>query len=99
MSAFTVNELEDAARTRLLATLRDATTRGVRVLIVEPLARRALTWWDEWAAAFKAAGGREDEWRFEAALPQSVAELGRAAGLDPRTLGGRSLFVKGPVAR
>jgi SAM-dependent methyltransferase len=99
VSAFTVNELEEAARTRLLATLRDATTRGVRVLVVEPLARRALTWWDEWAAAFAAAGGREDEWRFEAALPESVAELGRAAGLDPRTLGGRSLFVKGSVAR
>jgi SAM-dependent methyltransferase len=99
VSAFTVNELEEAARTRLLATLREATSRGARVLIVEPLARRALTWWDEWAAAFTAAGGREDEWRFEAALPESVAELGRAAGLDPRTLGGRSLFVKGPVAR
>jgi len=99
VSAFTVNELEEAARTRLLATLRDATTRGVRVLIVEPLARRALTWWDEWAAAFTAAGGREDEWRFEAALPASVAELGRAAGLDPRTLGGRSLFVPGAAGR
>ena len=99
VSAFTVNELEEAARTRLLATLRDATTRGVRVLIVEPLARRALTWWDEWAAAFTAAGGREDEWRFEAALPTSVAELGRAAGLDPRTLGGRSLFVPGAAGR
>jgi SAM-dependent methyltransferase len=99
VSAFTVNELEEAARTRLLATLRDAATRGVRVLIVEPLARRALTWWEEWAAAFTAAGGRQDEWRFEAALPESVAELGRAAGLDPRTLGGRSLFVKGSLAR
>ena len=99
VSAFTVNELEEAARKRLLATLRDAATRGVRVLVVEPLARRALTWWDEWAAAFAAAGGRQDEWRFEAALPPSVAELGRAAGLDPRTLGGRSLFVKGSAAR
>jgi SAM-dependent methyltransferase len=99
VSAFTVNELDEAARTRLLATLRDAATRGVRVLIVEPLARRALTWWDEWAAVFAAAGGRQDEWRFEAALPESVAELGRAAGLDPRTLGGRSLFVPGSVAR
>ena len=28
-------------------------------------------------------------------LPKSVAELGRAAGLDARTLGGRSLFVPG----
>jgi SAM-dependent methyltransferase len=99
VSAFTVNELEEGARTRLLATLRDAPTRGVRVLIVEPLARRALTWWDEWAAAFAAAGGRQDEWRFEAVLPASVAELGRAAGLDPRTRGGRSLFVPGSTAR
>ena len=99
VSAFTVNELEEAARARLLAAVRDAHTRGVRVLIVEPLARRALTWWDEWAAVFVAAGGRQDEWRFEAALPASVAELGRAAGLDPRTLGGRSLFVMGSAAR
>jgi hypothetical protein len=99
VSAFTVNELEEAARARLLATLREANTRGISVLIVEPLARRALTWWDEWAAAFAAAGGRQDEWRFEAALPASVAELGRAAGLDPRTLGGRSLFVMGSAAR
>jgi SAM-dependent methyltransferase len=93
VSAFTVNELDPAARTRLLVTLRQAPARGVRVLIVEPLARRALTWWDEWAAAFVAAGGRQDEWRFDGALPDRVAELGRAAGLDTRTLGGRSLFL------
>ena len=93
VSGFTVNELEAAARARLLATLREAPARGVCVLIVEPLARRALTWWDEWAAAFTVAGGRQDEWRFDAVLPESVADLGRAAGLDPRTLGGRSLFV------
>jgi SAM-dependent methyltransferase len=93
VSAFTVNELDAAARTRLLATLRDAPARGVRVLIVEPLARRALTWWDEWATAFMTTGGRQDEWRFDIVLPERVADLGRAAGLDPRTLGGRSLFV------
>ena len=95
VSAFAVNELDADARTRLLATLREAPARGVRVLIVEPLARRALTWWDEWAAAFAAAGGRQDEWRLGTVLPESVAELGRAAGLDARTLGGRSLFVPG----
>jgi SAM-dependent methyltransferase len=93
VSAFTVNELDPIARTRLLATLREAPSRGVRVLIVEPLARRALTWWDEWAAAFVAAGGRQDEWRFEGVLPDRVAELGSAAGLDTRILGGRSLFL------
>jgi SAM-dependent methyltransferase len=93
VSAFTVNELDPIARTRLLATLREAPSRGVRVLIVEPLARRALTWWDEWAAAFVGAGGRQDEWRFEGVLPDRVAELGSAAGLDTRILGGRSLFL------
>ena len=98
VSAFTVNELEETVRARLLAALRDANARGVHVLIVEPLARRALTWWDEWAAVFVAAGGRQDEWRFEAELPSSVAELGRAAGLDARTLGGRSLFAPGSSA-
>jgi hypothetical protein len=71
----------------------------VRVLVVEPLARRALTWWDEWAAAFLTAGGRQDEWRFEGMLPEDVADLGRAAGLDTRTLGGRSLFVPAASSR
>jgi SAM-dependent methyltransferase len=94
MAAFSVNELEAAPRARLLLTLR-AAPAGVRVLVVEPLARRALTWWDEWAAAFIAAGGRADEWRFEATLPESVAALGRAAGLDTRALGGRSLYLSG----
>jgi SAM-dependent methyltransferase len=95
MAAFTVNELDEAARARLLVTLR-AASAGVRVLVVEPLARRALTWWDEWAAAFTAEGGRQDEWRFESGLPESVAALGRAAGLDTRALGGRSLFLGRP---
>lgn len=93
VAAFTVNELDAEARARLLTTLGDGPAHRVRVLVVEPLARRALPWWDEWARAFTRAGGRDDEWRFEAALPASVAELGRAAGLDPRALGGRSLFL------
>jgi SAM-dependent methyltransferase len=93
VAAFAVNELDDSERARLLTALRDAPTRGVRVLIVEPLARRALTWWDEWAKVFVGAGGRQDEWRFPAALPPAVGELGRAAGLDVRVLGGRSLYL------
>lgn len=95
VAAFSVNELDAPARARLLSTLREAPAGGVRVLVVEPLARRALSWWDEWAGVFTAAGGRQDEWRFEAALPESVAALGRAAGLDTRALGGRSLFLPG----
>jgi SAM-dependent methyltransferase len=95
VAAFTVNELDPAARARLLVSMQEAADRGVRVLVVEPLARRALGWWDAWAAAFAGAGGRADEWRFDVAVPPSLVELGRAAGLDPGHLGGRSLFLPG----
>jgi SAM-dependent methyltransferase len=94
VAAFAVNELDGEARARLLAAVRALPAgEGRRVLVIEPLARRALPWWEEWARAFTSAGGRDDEWRFEADLPASVAELGRAAGLDPRVLGGRSLYL------
>jgi hypothetical protein len=96
IAAYTVNEMDGTARDALRDRLRDGAARGLRVLVVEPLARRSLPWWDEWARAWTAAGGREDEWRFEEPLPPSVLELGRAAGLDPRALGGRSLYLPGP---
>jgi len=95
LAAFLVNELEAAARARLLVRLRAAAAEGTRVLVIEPLARRALGWWDSWAEAFAQDGGRADEWRLEAEMPESVTLLGRAAGLDPRRLGARSLFLPG----
>jgi SAM-dependent methyltransferase len=95
LAAFTVNELHDSARRRLLPRLLDAAKGGSSVLVVEPLSRRVSPWWPEWAGAVRSAGGREDEWRFEAALPERVALLGRAAGLDVRELTGRSLCLRG----
>jgi len=59
------------------------------------VARRALAWWDDWAAAFAAAGGRADTWRFPADLPERVRILDRAAHLDHRELTGRSLYIAG----
>jgi hypothetical protein len=93
LAAFTVNELDPASRARLLPGLLAAAARGARVLVVEPLSRRVSPWWSEWAAAVRGAGGREDEWKFEAALPERLALLARAAGLDARRLGGRSLWL------
>jgi hypothetical protein len=61
--------------------------------VVEPLARGVSPWWDEWAAAFLARGGRADEWRFPAALPPTLKLLDRAAGLDHAQLTARSLFL------
>jgi hypothetical protein len=89
VAAFTVNELETAARDALRARLLD---QSGPVLVVEPLARGAAPWWDEWEAAFRAVGGRADEWRFPAELPPTLKKLDRAAGLDHAQLTARSLF-------
>jgi SAM-dependent methyltransferase len=95
LAAFTANELADAARERLRERLLSAAAAGSPVLVVEPIARRTSPWWPEWARAFRDAGGRDDEWRFRPALPQRLALLGKAAGLDPRELTGRSLSLPG----
>jgi hypothetical protein len=89
VAAFTVNELEAAARDELKTRLVD---RDGPVLIVEPLARGVSPWWDGWETAFRATGGRADEWRFRAELPPTLKLLDRAAGLDHAQLTARSLF-------
>jgi hypothetical protein len=93
LAAYSVNELTDAARSRCLALLRDAQACGARVLVVEPIARRATHWWSDWQRAFEQVGGRADEWRFPAVLPSRQASLARAAGLDPRELTARTLTM------
>jgi SAM-dependent methyltransferase len=95
VAAFTANELAGPARERLLARLLQAAAAGSPVLVVEPISRRVSPWWPEWRAAFAAAGGREDEWRFRPQLPPSLALLAKAAGLDARELTGRSLSLPG----
>lgn len=93
LAAYTVNELPPAARGALLPRLLDAASAGARVLVVEPIARKGVPWWTDWAATFAGAGGRADEWRFPAALPARQLQLARAAGLDPRELTARSLWL------
>jgi len=96
LAAFVVNELEAQARDELLERLRGAGRRGAAILVVEPIARAVAPWWDRWAEAFRGLGGRADEWRFPGALPDLVARLDRAAGLDHRELTARTLSVVGP---
>ena len=95
LAAFTVNELADDARARLLHRLLARAKQGDRVLIVEPLAGFVAPWWKNWCQAFEAVGGRADEWRFRVELPAIVVQLDLAAGLNHRELKGRSLFLKG----
>ena len=93
VAAFTVNELETAERDALRARLF---ARDGSVLIVEPLARAVVPWWDEWEGAFRQTGGRADEWRFRAELPPTLKLLDRAAGLDHAQLTARSLYRPAP---
>ena len=93
LAAYAVNELTVEARALVLTELLTAHARGARVLVVEPIAKRALPWWTTWQSAFEHAGGREDEWRFPADLPQTQQSLARAAGLNPRELTARSLWL------
>lgn len=93
IAAYTINELPDQVRDRVRAELLRAATGGARVLVVEPIARRMAPWWAEWQAAFVSAGGRADDWRFPAVLPERQRQLAKAAGLNPTELTARSLFV------
>jgi SAM-dependent methyltransferase len=95
--AFTVNELDDADRARLLDRLLEAGRRGAAILVIEPIARRPAPWFDGWRSQFAPLGGRFDEWRFPADLPDTLRLLDRAAGLQHRELTARSLFV--PASR
>jgi methyltransferase family protein len=93
LAAYTVNELPDRVRAALLPRLLEAHQQGARVLVIEPIARRMAGWWAEWERAFAAAGGASAEWRFAIPLPERQRQLGRAAGLDPRELTARSLWL------
>ena len=95
VAAYTVNELPPDTRERLLRELLAAHARGTRVLVVEPIAKSLAPWWPSWAEAVRAAGGREDTWRFPIELPGITGRLDRAAGLDHREVTGRSLYLAG----
>jgi predicted RNA methylase len=95
IAAFTINELASATRQRFRKEFLTTALEGAPVLVIEPIARRLTSWWDEWARGWKEAGGREDEWRFRVELPERLALMDKAAGLDHRELTGRSLWLPG----
>lgn len=93
LAAYAVNELSDDARQMVLPRLLDAGSQGAAVLIVEPIARRMAPWWSGWESAFTSAGGRSDEWRLPSTLPPRQRQLAKSAGLNPREMTARSLFL------
>lgn len=93
LAAYAANELPREGRAVLLPRLLRAADQRARVLVIEPIARRTTPWWDEWQRTVERAGGRADEWRFPAELGATQRALARAAGLDPRELTARTLFL------
>jgi hypothetical protein len=93
VAAFSVNELDSESRSLLLPRLIDGARRGAAILVVEPIARKPNPWWDGWRDAFQGAGGRSDSWRFPIELPESLAALDRASGLDHKVLTARTLYL------
>jgi hypothetical protein len=91
IAGWSINELDAQARGRLLPALLKAANRGAEVLIIEPLARGVTPWWDEWADAVTAAGGRADEWKFDVPLPARLAEIDDSAGFSRERLGARTI--------
>jgi SAM-dependent methyltransferase len=90
---WSLNEISDAAREALLPKLLAAGAAGIAVLILEPIARKPVPWWPRWAEAFRAAGGRDDTWRFKGERPALIARLDKAAGLDHRERTARTLAL------
>jgi hypothetical protein len=95
LAAFILNELPEEGRERWREAMLAAARRGSPVLVVEPIAKKLSPWWDDWARDFTAAGGRSDEWRFAVTLPERLALMDKAAGLNHRELTGRSLWLAG----
>jgi protein-L-isoaspartate O-methyltransferase len=93
VAAYLLNELPADARRRLENRLLEAASRGIRVLVLEPIARAVTPWWNETAARVVAAGGRADEWELDTNLPPATALLGKAAGLNSREMKLRSLYL------
>jgi len=96
IAAYVLNELPADTRTRVLEQLFAAGAQGVRVLILEPIARAVAPWWDDAASQAAQQDGRADEWRFRASLPPLLQTLDKAAGLDHRELTVRSIWLPGP---
>jgi hypothetical protein len=95
LAAFVLNELPDADRARLVERLVGRAETGDPLLVIEPLAGFVAPWWRELQRVVEARGGRSDEWRFHPALPDIVARLDSAAGLNHREITGRSLWISG----
>lgn len=95
--AFTLNEIAETGRERLLHHLTGGGGTSRPILIIEPVAKKVAPWWPHWERALDEDGIsiHSLEWRKRIELPEWIAEMDRAAGLDHRELTARVLGAVG----
>jgi predicted nicotinamide N-methyase len=89
LAGWFLNECGKEAREAVLAALERGVRAGARLLVLEPLSSRVTPWWDAFASRFAPHGVRCELVRFDAALPEWIAKMDVAAGLDHAELGAR----------
>jgi SAM-dependent methyltransferase len=90
VAAYTLNELDEAARQKVLA---QALSGRRELLVVEPIARGITPWWNAVATDIVARGGRSDDWKLPLDMPERWRLLDRAAGFRRDHLSARSLWL------
>ena len=88
---WSANEMDERARDAVLERIVRAIGFGTRILIFEPLAGSIVPWWPAWRAALAPLGVADYECKAPVALPEWIARLDSASGLDHRVLGARAL--------
>lgn len=89
---WSINELDTAARERLLRALHTAVARDAALLVLEPIARSISPWWPQWVETFPAERSRSIDYKSKTALPRWLEDFADSAGLSP-TLTARVLAV------
>jgi hypothetical protein len=87
---WSLNELGDPDRARAIDLIISLSARATPITVIEPIATRLVPWWPAFAGRVAKAGGRVDEWKFDAALPPTLAGLDEAAGFQRESLSARS---------
>jgi hypothetical protein len=92
---WSANELAAGERDALLERIVRAIGFGARVVLLEPLAGKIVPWWRAWRDELAPLGVADFECKVPVALPEWIARLDKASGLDHRVLGARLLI--GPL--
>ena len=61
------------------------------LLLLEPLASGVVPWWPEWGTELGRLGVADIESKARVEVPEWIARVDRAAGLDHRVIGARVL--------